>query len=126
MMIAGWVVTGLFALFMIGASAVPKLLGMAPAKDSFTALGWPHGHILWIGVLEVVLTLLVVLPRTSLFGGILMMGLLGGALASNLRVGMPLFSHTLFSIYLGIFMWAGIGLRSPELRAAMMRTFSGS
>lgn len=120
MVIAGWVVLGLFSLFMIGASAVPKLFGMAPARDSFSQIGWSDQHILWIGVLEAVLTLLVLFPRTSLIGGVLMMSLLGGALASNLRADMPLFSHVLFSVYLGILMWVGIWLRSPELREVLM------
>jgi len=46
----------------------------------------------------------------------LMMGYLGGALATNLRVDNPLFSHTLFSVYLGLVMWGGLWLRDPALR----------
>lgn len=45
------------------------------------------------------------------------MGLLGGAMATQIRVGNPLFSHVLFSIYLGLFMWGGLWLRDPALRA---------
>jgi hypothetical protein len=34
-------------------------------------------------------------------GAVLMTGLLGGAMATQVRVENPLFSHELFSIYLG-------------------------
>jgi hypothetical protein len=61
--------------------------------------------------------LLFVFPRTGLLGAVLMTGLIGGAIASHLRAGSPLFSHTLFGIYLGAFMWAALWLRDPRLRA---------
>ena len=47
----------------------------------------------------------------------LFMGLLGGAMATNLRADQPLFSHTLFSLYLGLVMWSGLWLRDEKLRA---------
>jgi hypothetical protein len=115
----GWVMTALFALFMLGASVAPKLLGLAPATDAMTAIGWPTEHLLMIGIIELVLTLMFIYPRTALLGAILMMGLLGGALASNLRAGMPLFSHILFSVYLGVFMWVALWLRDAKLRRVL-------
>ncbi|MEO8531622.1 MAG: DoxX family protein [Deltaproteobacteria bacterium] len=111
--------TALFALFMIAASVAPKLLGLEVAKTSFTDIGWSHDHILMIGLMELIFTLLVVIPRTSVLGGILMTALLGGAIASQLRVDAPLFSHVLFGIYLGVLMWLAIWLRSPGFRAAI-------
>ena len=59
---------------------------------------------------------LYLVPRTSIFGAVLTMGLLGGAMATQLRAQAPLFSHALFSVYVGLFMWAGLWLRSPRLR----------
>ena len=61
--------------------------------------------------------LLYLWPRTSILGAVLAMGLLGGAMATQIRVQNPLFSHVLFSIYLGLFMWGGLWLRDPALRA---------
>ena len=52
-----------------------------------------------------------------MLGAILLTGYLGGAIATNLRVGSPLFSHTLFSVYLGIILWGGLYLRDPRVRA---------
>lgn len=120
MQIVGWVMLGLFSLFMIGASALPKFLGMEAAKAPMQVLGWPPEYLLMIGVMEVAFTLLVLWPRTSLLGGILMMALLGGAIAANLRVGNPLYSHTLFGVYLGVFMWLGICLRDPRIVDALL------
>jgi DoxX-like family len=117
MVIAGWILSGLFVLFMLGASVTPKLAGMQVADDTMRQLGWPDGYVLMIGIIELVLVLLYLFPKTSVLGAVLMMALLGGAMATQIRVGNPLFSHELFSIYLGLFMWGGLWLRDPALRA---------
>ena len=115
----GRVLSGLFVLFMLGASIAPKfLMADMVAEQSMTPLGWPAKHLLLIGLIELACVILYVIPRTSLFGAVLMTGLLGGAIATNLRVENPLFSHTLFGIYLGLFMWGGLWLRDASLRAA--------
>lgn len=113
----GRILTGLFALFMLGASIAPKLLRLPIAEETMAQLGWPAGYAFMIGMLELTCLLLYLIPRTSLLGGILMMGLLGGAMATQIRAGSPLFSHILFSAYLGLFMWGGLWLRDPRLRA---------
>jgi hypothetical protein len=113
----GYALSGLFVLFMLGASVAPKLLGMPVAEETMAALGWPAGYTLPIGILELVLTLLYIVPRTSVLASVLFMGLFGGAMATQFRIGNPLFSHELFGLYLGIFMWGGLWLRDPALRA---------
>lgn len=113
----GWVLSGLYALFMLGASVAPKLAGMAVADETMRQLGWPDGYVLTIGIVELVLTLLYLWPRTSVLGAVLTMALLGGAMATQIRAGSPLFSHQLFSVYLGLVMWGGLWLRDPALRA---------
>ena len=113
----GRVLSTLFVLFMLGASAAPKLMGMPIADEIMIGLGWDPAYVLLIGILEVVLTLLYIYRPTSVLGAVLFMGLLGGAMATNLRADQPLFSHTLFSLYLGLFMWGGLWLRDEKLRA---------
>ena len=113
----GWVLSALFALFMLGASAAPKLFGMPIATDTMTALGWPEAPVLLIGCLELVLTLMFLYPPTAVLGAVQMMALLGGAMVTQIRAGSPLFSHTLFSIYLGVAMWGGLILRDRRIRA---------
>ncbi len=116
MLWAGRILTGLFALFMLGASIAPKLLHLPLAEDTLAELGWPAGYAFPIGLIELVCLVLYLIPRTSVLGAILMMGLLGGAMATQIRAGSPLFSHVLFSLYLGLFMWGGLWLRAPDLR----------
>ena len=113
----GWALTVLFALFMLGASALPKLAGMSAAHDVMAEIGWPADKTLVIGLFELAFTLLYLWPRTRVTGAVLMTALLGGALAARLRVDSPLLSHTLFSLYLALFMWGGLWLRDPRLRA---------
>lgn len=113
----GRVLSGLFVLFMLGASIAPKLLGMPVAAETLVGLGWQGNYVLMIGLFELTFVVLYVIPRTSVLGAVLMTALLGGAMATHIRVGSPLFSHVLFSIYLALFMWGGLWLRSPALRA---------
>ena len=113
----GRILTGLFAVFILGASVAPKLLHMPIAEEIMAQLGWPAGFAFMIGLIELGCLILYLIPRTSVLGAVLMMGLLGGAMATQIRAGSPLFSHILFSIYLGLFMWGGLWLRNPQLRA---------
>ncbi|TCR67521.1 DoxX family protein [Bosea sp. BK604] len=109
--------TWLFALFMLGASISPKLLGLPVAEETMAQLGWPPGYAFTIGLMELGCLALYLIPRTGFLGAVLMTALLGGAMATQLRVGSPLFSHVLFGMYLGLFMWGGLWLRDRRLRA---------
>ena len=113
----GRVLTGLFALFMLGASIFPKLSGMPVAEETMAELGWPQGYAFAIGLIELTCLILYLVPRTSVLGAVMFMALLGGAMASQIRAGSPLFSHQLFSLYLGLIMWGGLWLRDVALRA---------
>lgn len=117
MLWTGRVLTGVFALFILVASVAPKLLRLPIAEETMAQLGWPAGYAFMIGLIELACLVLYLVPRTSLLGAVLMMGLFGGAMATQLRAESPLFSHVLFSIYLGLFMWGGLWLRDPRLRA---------
>ena len=113
----GRILSGVFALFMAGASIAPKLLGLPAATDTLAKLGWDPRYTLMIGGIELGCLVLYLIPRTSVLGAVLFTALLGGAMATQMRVGSPLFTHTLFSIYLGLFMWGGLWLRDPVLRS---------
>jgi hypothetical protein len=128
MLWTGRILTAIFALFILGASVTPKLLRLPIAEETMAQLGWPAGYAFMIGILELVLLILYLIPRTSLLGAVLMMGLFGGAMATQMRAESPLFSHILFSIYLGLFMWGGLWLRNPRLRALfpLARGYTGT
>ena len=117
MKIAGWVLSGLIGLFLAIASAAPKFLGMDAALEPMEVVGWPVKYLVLIGAIEVGCVVLFLIPRTALLGAVLTTGLLGAALAANLRVDNPLFSHTLFSIYLGVAVWVALWLREEKVRA---------
>jgi hypothetical protein len=70
-----------------------------------------------LGVITVACTILYAIPPTSIVGAILLTGYLGGAMASHLRIGSPLFTHILFGFYLGLMVWVGLWLRDRNLRA---------
>ena len=70
-----------------------------------------------LGIVGLISTALYALPRTSLLGAILLTAYMGGAIATNVRVDNPLFSHTLFGVYLSIMLWGGLFLRDPRVRA---------
>jgi hypothetical protein len=116
----GWILTALLLLFLLPASIAPKLMGAQVAVDSLTAIGWPPSYLVALGILELVLLILFVWPRTALLAAVLFTALLGGTVASHLRAGSPLASHTLFGVYLGVFMWLSLFLRDAAFRAYVL------
>ncbi len=95
-----------------------KLLALPIVTETMGNLGWPATADMarLLGVLTIVSALLYAVPRTSLFGAILLTAYLGGAVATHARVGSPLLTHTFFGVYLGVAAWAGLYLRNTKLR----------
>lgn len=112
----GRIISGFLALFL-ALDAVMKFVRPAPVVQSFVHLGWPLNLAAAIGTTLLICTVLYVIPRTSILGAILLTGYLGGAVATDLRAGDPLFSHVLFPIYFGALLWLGLYLRNARLRA---------
>ena len=117
--IIGWVLSGLVLLFL-AMDAGGKIF--APAMmiaNSPPLLGIPAETGLYqqLGMILAVCALLYAVPRTAVLGAILLTGYLGGAVAMHFRVGSPLFSHTLFGVYLGVLAWGGLWFRDPRVRA---------
>ena len=113
--IAGYVLTGLVAAFLTF-DTVMKLLQLAPAVQGTTELGYPAGTVVVIGAIEFVCLVLYLVPRTSVLGALVLTGYLGGAIATHVRVGSPLPTHTLFPIYVALMVWGGLYLRESRLR----------
>jgi DoxX-like family len=111
-----WTMTALFTLFMVFDTTI-KLMQLPIVEEANTQLGYPPGMGFPIGVLEVFLLVLYLVPRTSILGAVLFTGLFGGTVATHLRAGSPLFSHMLFGVYLGVLAWGGLWLRDEKLRA---------
>ncbi len=115
---AGRIMSALVILFL-AFDVVLKFVKPAPAPvvETFARLGWPLILSPVLGTILLVSTALYVIPNTSALGAILLTGYLGGAVATHLRVGDPLFSHVLFPTYLGVLLWGGLYLRERRLRA---------
>jgi hypothetical protein len=118
---AGRVLTGLVALFLLADSLMKLAMPEMMAANTPPNMGWPldSGTLRMLGVLLLVPTLLYLWPRTAVLGAILITGYLGGAIATHARIADPLFSHTLFGLYLGLMVWGGLWLRSPVLRSVL-------
>ena len=116
MRLTGYALTGAFSLFMLFDVGI-KLMRHPMVEETMRQLGFPGGLDISIGVVEAICLVLYLVPRTAVLGAILFMGIFGGAVAIHLRHANPLFSHVLFGVYLGLFMWGGLWLRDPDLRA---------
>ena len=112
----GRVCTGLVSIFL-AFDVVLKVLRLGPAVEGTIALGYPVGSVHWIGIIELVCLVLYLVPRTSVLGGLLLTGYLGGAIATHVRISSPLFTHTLFPVYVALVLWGGLYLREKRLRA---------
>jgi len=115
---AGRILTGIAVLFLTF-DAVVKLAGAKEAVDGTVQLGWQPHHLPIIGTIAAVLLVLYVIPRTAPLGAILWTGYLGGAVATQLRVDNPLFTHILAPIYVAALLWTGLYLRDPRIRALL-------
>jgi hypothetical protein len=111
----GYVLTTLFTLFML-MDAGMKFTHAPPVTEANNQLGFPLHLVPAIAVLALACLALYLIPRTSVLGAVLFTGYLGGAIALHLRVDNPLFSHTLFPIYIALFLWGGLWLRDANLR----------
>lgn len=112
---AGTALTALVVLFLLFDGGI-KVVDLDVVRESFVQLGLDPAHRTGLGVMTLCIALLVGWPRTALLGTLLLTGLLGGAIATHLRVGSPLFSHLLFGVYVGAAAWGGLWLRDPALR----------
>jgi hypothetical protein len=113
---AGWVASGLAIAFLL-MDASMKLLALTFVLQAQEELGFHgEGTARLLGVILLGCTLLYAAPPTAVLGAVMLTGYLGGAVAVKLRVGDPLFTHILFGVYLGVFVWGGLYLRDERLR----------
>ena len=114
------VLSALAVLFLATDGAI-KLVPIQPVTDSLRELGYPTSDSFarLLGVVTLLCTALYAWPRTAMLGAVLLTGLMGGAIASHLRLDHPLLSHTLFGVWLGLILWGGLWLRDERVRRVM-------
>jgi hypothetical protein len=111
----GRAISAFVVLFLLFDSTI-KWMRLQMVLDAFKQLGYSPDLSVAIGALLLLCTVIYVIPQTSVLGAVLLTGYLGGAVASNLRIGAPLFSHILFPVYMGAMVWGGLYLRDGRLR----------
>jgi len=116
MLWTGRVLTGLAVAFLLFDGAI-KFTRHPAVAEATAQLGWPIAVMPTIGVVLLTCVALYVFPPTAVLGAILLTGYLGGAIATHVRVGNALFSHTLFPTYVAAIIWGGLWFRDPRLRA---------
>ena len=114
----GRVLSALAVVFMVF-DGVIHVLKPAPVVQAFTQLGYPLSASVGLGILELVFTVLYVIPRTAALGALLLTAYLGGAVATQLRAGSGWF-ETIFPVIVGAIVWGGLALRNPRVRALIM------
>jgi hypothetical protein len=110
----GRIISALPALFLL-IDGTMKLFKPAVVVEATVKLGYPESVIVGLGIVLIVCTILYLIPRTTVLGAILLTGYLGGAVATHVRVGEPLFS-IIFPVILGALLWGGLYLRNQRLR----------
>ena len=116
----GRALSGLVILFLMFDGAI-KLLPLQVVTETMDRMGYGASDSLArsLGFITIVCAVLYAVPPTSILGAILLTGYLGGAIASHVRIDSPLFTHTLFGLYLGLMAWGGLWLRDAGLRSLL-------
>ncbi|PKA09242.1 DoxX family protein [Leptospira harrisiae] len=111
----GRILSGLVIAFLLF-DAGGKLAKIEPVLKSMEELGLPASSATTIGILLLVITVMYAIPQTATLGALLLTGYLGGAVAIHVRVNNPLWTHTLFPVYVEILLWTGLALRNPKIK----------
>lgn len=81
--------------------------------QSMAHFGYPERLVIPLGILEIVCALIYAIPRTSVFGAVLLTAYFGGATATHVRIGEAFYMPVIF----GVLVWIGLYLREDRLRA---------
>lgn len=107
---AGWILSGLVSALLLF-SASGKVTRSAQVLEGFVKAGYPESGIVPIGALEILFTLLFLIPRTSVLGAAFLTAYLGGAVATHVRAG----DSFVMAIVVAVVVWIGAWLRTPAL-----------
>ena len=110
--VTGWILSILPALLLCF-SATMKFVNPPGMTEGFDHLGWRMNLALGLGIVELSVAVIYLIPRTAVLGAILCTGYLGGATATHVRVG----DVFIGPVILGIVIWLGLYLRDPRVRA---------
>lgn len=118
MLWAGRIISAIPPLLLVF-SGVMKILKPPSVVEGFAKYGYPETQVIGLGILEIACALVYLVPRTRVLGAILLTAYLGGATASNVRVGDP---AAIVTVVLGVLVWLGLYLRDQRVRALLPLT----
>jgi hypothetical protein len=102
--------------------ATMKIAAVPEAVEGTQLLGYRASVLFPLGLTQLICLALYLYPRTSVFGAILWTGYLGGAVATHVRIGNPLYSHILSPVYVATLLWFALWLRDTRLRTLLPLT----
>jgi DoxX-like family len=119
----GWIITVLIVLLMTASGAGKLANPPTLAKQMTETFGYPDDVTLYIGIVELCCAVLYLNSQTTILGAVLLTGYLGGAIATHVRIH----DNFLAPAIIGVFVWLGIFLRDPRVRALLpiRRSVSG-
>lgn len=113
-----WIIEGITVLFLLF-DAGSHIVNPPVVAQGFQQLGYAPGLAPILGWVELACIVLYLIPRTSVLGAIFLTGYLGGAVATNVRVGAPFFTLVLAPVYVAVFVWGALWLRNERLRGLL-------
>ena len=114
----GIILSAIPVLFLL-IDSIGKFIKPEPVVAGTLELGYRESVIVPLGIILLISVVLYIIPKTSIFGAILLTGYLGGAVATHVRLSNPLFTHQLFPVYLGVLLWLGLYLRDIRIRSLL-------
>lgn len=109
----GWVLSGLASAALLFSGAAKFMPVTDPQmEESLRHIGWRADQLSGLGILEIAVVIIFLIPQTAVLGAILVTGYMGGAVATHVRVGDPFFVQ----VIVGMVFWLGLWLREPRLR----------
>jgi len=113
MLWAGYIISALPVIGLLGSGLIKIIQPAWAGLDvEIKRLGWDMSLATGLGILEITCTIIYLIPRTAVFGAILVTAYLGGATATHVRINDPFFGPVVF----GILIWLGLWLRDTRLR----------
>lgn len=112
----GRVLTGVPALFLFVDGAM-KQLQLPEVIEASAKIGFQPSTLPVLGVIEILAVLCLCFRRTAALGAVVLTGYLGGAVATHVRLGDPLLTHTLMPVFFATLIWGGLALRNDRIRA---------
>ena len=118
----GRAISAVPALLFRSGGIIASLKLVPSVVESFVHLGYPESVVPGIGVVQFLCAVLYVIPRTSIWGALLLTAYLGGATASHVRVGEPFYGPMIVCVLV----WAGLVLRNGKLQELLFGNLTSS